>query len=402
MADALPRQQLFQSFFIAGFECATHRVRSGGRLDMVAATQHDRFALQDYRRLEHAGLRVAREGVRWHIVERTPGHYDFSSALPIARAARQSGTQVIWDLCHFGWPDHLDIFKPAFVSALARFGAAFAHWLARESDGPQFIVPINEISFFSWAAGDEGSIHPFVTGRGLELKVQLVRAAIETMNAIRADYPRARFVHVDPVIHVAAHPGHPEERAAAENYRLLQYQAWDMVSGRIWPELGGDEKYLDILGVNFYPHNEWFFNLHGFRRIRKFRAIPRRHPLHRPFREMLAEVYARYRRPTFIAETGAEDRRRAGWLRYVCSETNHAIRQGIPIQGLCLYPIVNHPGWDDNRHVHDALWDYPDETGRREVYAPLSRELKLWQQVFENPASNRNDSVRTGVQRAAA
>ena len=62
---------------------------------------------------------MAREGVRWHLVEQTAGQYDFSSALPIVRAARATGTQVIWDLCHFGWPDHLDIFKPEFVSALA-------------------------------------------------------------------------------------------------------------------------------------------------------------------------------------------------------------------------------------------------------------------------------------------
>ena len=41
----------------------------------------------------------------------------------------------------------------------------------------------------------------------------------------------------------------------------------------LWPELGGQEKYLDIIGVNFYPHNQWFYNLKGFRRIRKFTPI---------------------------------------------------------------------------------------------------------------------------------
>src|SRR5436190_11085194 len=163
-AETLPRDPVFQSFFAGGFECSTHRRRSGQRLDLIDATKHDRFARLDYLRLQRQGLRVAREGVRWHLVEVSPGRYDFSSVLPIARAARATGTQVIWDLCHFGWPDHLDIFKPEFVLSLAKYGAAFAQWLANETNAPGFFVPVNEISFFSWASVDEGSMFPFVTG----------------------------------------------------------------------------------------------------------------------------------------------------------------------------------------------------------------------------------------------
>ena len=131
------KKQLFQepdrklelrSFFGGGFECSTFRRRSGLRVDLVASTSHDRFAVQDYQRLARQGMRWAREGVRWHLVEAIPGHYNFSSVLPIVRAAQSSGTQVIWDLCHFGWPEHLDIFHPEFVSALAEYGCAFAQW----------------------------------------------------------------------------------------------------------------------------------------------------------------------------------------------------------------------------------------------------------------------------------
>src|SRR5436853_4720787 len=120
------------------------------------------------------------------------------------------------------------------------------------------------------------------------------------MEAIWSVSPEARFVHVDPIIHVIASQKRPEEQPDAEAYRQSQFQAWDMLSGRVWPELGGHEKYLDIIGVNFYPHNQWFYNLKGFRRIRKFTPLSRRHPLYRPFREMLAEVYSRYRRPTLV------------------------------------------------------------------------------------------------------
>ena len=36
-------------------------------------------------------------------------------------AARDTGVQVIWDLCHYGWPDDLDIFRPEFVRRFSAF-----------------------------------------------------------------------------------------------------------------------------------------------------------------------------------------------------------------------------------------------------------------------------------------
>jgi beta-glucosidase/6-phospho-beta-glucosidase/beta-galactosidase len=363
-------------------------------MDFIAMTHHDRFAKSDYQLLKKEGIRVAREGVRWHLVERTRGKYDFSSVLPIVRAARATGTQVVWDLCHFGWPRHLDLFKPEFGSSLSDFGAAFARWLLSELDDRLMIVPVNEISYFAWASGDEGSMFPFVTGRGFELKAQLVRAAIQTMDAIWSVSPSARFLHVDPIIHVVASPRHPEEKSDAEAYRLMQFQAWDMIAGRLWPELGGSDRYLDLIGTNFYPHNQWYYNLKNFRRIREFKALKRKNPLYRPLREMLAEVYERYHRPLFMAETGAEKRLRAGWLRYVCEETLAAVHRGIPLHGICLYPILNHPGWVDDRHCHNALWDYPDERGERSIYTPLASELRRWRKVFEGGGNSSRDEFQ--------
>ncbi len=239
---------------------------------------------------------------------------------------------------------------------------------------------------------------PFVTGRGFELKCQLVRAAIQAMDAIWTVSPLARFVHVDPIIHVVASPRHPEEQPDAEAYRLSQFQAWDMLAGRLWPELGGHERYLDTIGVNFYPHNQWFYNLKDFRRVRQFRALSRRSPYYRPFSEMLKEVYQRYGRPIFIAETGAEDRRRAPWLEYVCQQTLLALQQALPISGICLYPILNHPGWVDDRHCYNALWDYPDPRGGRAIYKPLASVLRRWGKIFERQARLNPDEMDEDLQ----
>ena len=98
---------------------------------------------------------------------------------------------------------------------------------------------------------------------------------------------------------------------------------------------------------------------------------------------MLRELYDRYRRPLFIAETGIENEARPAWLRYVGCEVRRAIREGVPVLGVCLYPVVNHPGWDDDRHCYNGLWDYADANGEREIYVPLARELQSQQRLLE-------------------
>ena len=87
--------RLFDSFFQGGFECSTHRLRSGKRLDEIAATRHDTFARLDYLRLLQRGMRTAREGLRWHLIEATAGRYDFASALGLIKAADDAGVQLI-------------------------------------------------------------------------------------------------------------------------------------------------------------------------------------------------------------------------------------------------------------------------------------------------------------------
>ena len=114
-----------------------------------------------------------------------------------------------------------------------------------------------------------------------------------------------------------------------------------MIPGRIAPELGGSEAHLDIVGVKYYPDNQL---------IRGGTTLPMGHPLYRPFRSLLREVAARYDRPIVVTETGAESGNCAGWLGYVSCEVRAARRSGVPVEGLCLYPVMDYPGWNDERH----------------------------------------------------
>src|SRR5215204_5835842 len=154
---------LFESFMVGGFECSTHRIRSGRRLDLIAATGHDRHVRADYQRLRTAGIHTAREGMRWHLIEPSPWRYTFASLLPIVHAVEQIGIQVIWDLCHCGWPKDIDLFDGAFVERVAAYARAVTRLLQAESGRTPVIAPVNEISFFAWAAGQVGYFHPFAT-----------------------------------------------------------------------------------------------------------------------------------------------------------------------------------------------------------------------------------------------
>lgn len=364
---------LFQSFFLGGFECSTHRRADGRRLDLLAATDHDRWAAEDYAALQRHGIRTVRDGLRWHLIERLPGEYDWSSFLPQLHAANASGTQVIWDLCHYGWPDDLDIWRPRFVERFARFAAAVASRVREESDAVAFYAPINEMSFWAWAGGDHARFNPMAAGRGAELKQQLVRASIAAIDAVREVDPRARFVQVDPAIHISARNIRPGPQREAENARQAQFEAWDMLCGKAWPGLGGKPEYLDIVGINYYSDNQWY--LGG-------PTIERGHADYRPFQGILAEIHQRYGRPLLVAETGAEGELRGAWLRYVSEQVGIALQRGVPIEGICLYPVLDYPGWDDERHCPTGLLGFADAQGRREEHAGLADELRLQQARF--------------------
>jgi hypothetical protein len=357
---------LVDGVFLGGFECSCHRHADGRRLDLLAATRHAELAAGDYARLRAAGMTACREGVPWVKIEGPGGEYDFSSIAPLVTAAREAGMQVMWDLMHFGWPDDVDVFRPSFPARLARYAGAFARWLSSETDQTPMVTPVNEMSFLAWAAGDVRIMYPFEAARGVELKAQLVRATIEAIEAVRAVAPGARFVQPEPVIRIHALRSQPKTWRRVESDNLLQYQAWDMLSGRVWPSLGGHPKYLDIIGVNFYPDNQ--FTIDGT-------TILRDDLRYTPFRELLLGVWERYRRPMLVSETGAEGDARPPWLRYVASQCVTAMEAGCELHGVTWYPIVNHPGWDDERHCLNGVWDYPDEGGGRDVYRPLLAEI---------------------------
>jgi beta-glucosidase/6-phospho-beta-glucosidase/beta-galactosidase len=316
-----------------GFEGASHRRHDGRRVDSVASTGHDRWAMLDHAILRSLGITCARESLRWHLIERRPGEYDFASALQQVRGARAAKVRVVWGLCHWGVPDHLDVMSPEFPAALARFTRACVRMLRAEGVEVAGWVPVNEMAFWAWAGGHKGGFAPFLVNRGDALKQQLVRAHLAAVEALREEGALEPVLVCEPLIWVVPREGHNEEaRARAEVEASLE--AVDRI-------LEQDPSAVDIVGFNYYAHNQWTL-------LR--RTVRRGTRAYRPLRELLRDASRRFGRPIVISETGAEDPMGDDWLDYVAEESQAALDLGVELQAVCVYPIMDYPGWDNGRH----------------------------------------------------
>ena len=372
------RSEMFDSWFMAGFECSSHRRLDGVRLDLIRATAHDKHARSDYRQCRDLGFGTVRDGVRWHLIEKAPGQYDWPSWLPMLEAAEEVGMQVIWDLFHYGSPDHIDQGAEDFPQRFTDFALAALEVRESVTGRPPLVCPLNEINFMSWAVDDGYFPHVGPDRRGW-FKDQLVTTGITAARAIKERWPKSTIIWAEPLIHIAPHDRRRATIRGAQANLQGMYEAYDWIMGLARPDLGGDPSLVDVVGWNFYPHNQWYW---------KGPTIPMGHHEYRPLADMLVEMAERYGKPMFLSETGAEGTGKPSWLHYVCNEVREAMRRGVDMQGICWYPITAYPGWDNSRHAETGLLSTITSNGTRHVDEPLRAEFEVQRDLF---ASMRED-----------
>ncbi|MBC7939999.1 MAG: glycosyltransferase [Chitinophagaceae bacterium] len=352
----------FQSFWMGGFEGADHINGNGEALDMAVVSGHIEQLDEDHRHAAQRGILTIRESIGWRVSEPGLGCIDLQRAVRIARSADQHGLQVLWTLMHYGTPPDVSLLDDSFCDRFAAFAAAAALALKPCSARPPVFNLINEIGFVAWAVSQTALMHPYqghaaVTAEAAEaagygVKRRLVRGALMAMAEVRRIDPSARFLHIEPVVHVVAPRARPELAGLAETVSAYQWQVWDMLAGTAAPELGGHAQALDLIGVNHYHGGQWEL------RTNEPLSWHGRDPRRRPFSALLAQTWQRYRRPLIVAETSHVGEGRAAWLHDVASEVAAARDAGIPVDGICLYPLVDRPDWNDTGHWHHSgLWD---------------------------------------------
>ncbi len=311
---------IFRSFLQAGFECAAivwpRGPLKGRRQDMHEGTGHIGAAVRGhYERCKALGIQTFRSGIPWHKVL-LPGRWEEGPVHRAFQTAAEADVEVIWDLIHFGFPAGVSPFDPFFPELLAEFGRRVAR-IAKEYGQPLWLCPVNEPSITAHFCGHNGQWGPGVRGKGYELKRKLARAQIETIKAVRHVDPDTRFLYCDPF----------------EGGRW-QFEALDILSGKVSPLLGGSLEFVDVVGVNHYPH---------------FRGPS--------IADCLVAVAERYSRPVVMSETslhighphhgGYPDK--AAWLHYCLDQMALAERRGVTVKGLCWYPVIDSPAWNGRR-----------------------------------------------------
>jgi len=373
---------IFPTFFMTGFECSTFIWKDRERKDYVPATGHDRHLKNDLAAAMDLGIGVAREAIRWPQVDLGGGRYDWTSAKAVQDAATECKITPIWDLCHYGFPDGCDPFSNECLDRFTEYCRAAAEFVTGTAEPPYFFTPINEITFFSAAASDLEWMYPFAKGREDELKRALARMDIAGVKAIREVEPQARMVHVDPIVHAVPPPDRPDlaDEAWDEAHRKAM-EAWDMLAGRVAPELGGSPEILDIVGVNVYHYSQVQLGEDKKREI-----LGPRDPRRKPLSALLQFAWDRYQRPVIIGETSGYQENRAEWLRMTMEECFKALNAGVELHGVCLYPFVDVPDWWTQQWAKIGIYDVADkEEFERVPCDAYIAELRRWQKLLDQP-----------------
>jgi beta-glucosidase/6-phospho-beta-glucosidase/beta-galactosidase len=347
----------FNSFFMGGFECADQINRSGERVNLMTETKHDIWVKEDYQLLNELGVKVVREGICWSRAETAPNVFDFSYLVPFYKAANELGFQIIWDLCHFGYPDGLIPTHPQFTSRFVALCEAFYLFHSQHSKEPLMVVPINEISFLSWHSGDVRGTVPFAVNSGDDIKYHLGQAAIKGAQKLKEVSPDCLIFAVEPLIKIHA----ADDTISCEELALLnhnQFKSMDILLGKAFPELGGNNNLFDYLGFNYYYNNQWDHQNTPIPWPEKDRPLT-------PLSHLLQMAYQRYFKPMVLTETGHFGEGRDRWIKEITVQCIEALKAEVDLQGICIYPVIDRPDWDDlSIYSKSGIWDFNEEKER--------------------------------------
>lgn len=365
---------LFKSFFMGGFECADHLNRFGNRVNLLKETEHDIRIKEDYKLLSDIGIKVVREGICWSEIEISDGGYNFAEIYDRIKIAEELGIQQIWDLIHFGYPDDIYPTHPKFCERFKNLCTAFARFYKLHSFNKLYVIPINEISFLSWMSGDVRGTAPYAVNSGWDIKYHLSKAAIIGLKALKEILPDCVIISSEPLVKI--HGDGIISKDELDEINSYQYQAMDIITGKMCPELGGNIALIDVMGLNYYWTCQWRVNSGTL-------DWPDLYNNRTPFILLMHELYERYKIPLLITETGHFGVGRISWMEEIIDQCALAIERNIPIYGICIYPIVDRPEWDYlDKYNNCGLYDL-DADKNRIPYNDYINFIKQQVQLFE-------------------
>lgn len=340
--------------FLGGFESTYQPVHD---VDVAETTRHAARWRDDLALLRSCGVTRLRYPVRWHRVEAERGRYDWEETDRILAHMADTGMRPIVDLLHHtSYPRWLrrGFVDRRFAGAYLRYVEAFA---ARYPWVEEYTL-CNEPFTTCFLCGHEGVWPPHLRGvKGfLTVAGAVLPAVAEASRAYRDLLPGARHVYVDTCERASAGSAAADAAPAAlANDR--RFFVLDLFTGRPLDPgrpfvaevvaaggealLGMSPGHVDVLGLDYYAHNQWHYLDAGGRAVTPS-------PAPAPLAELIGEYWERYRLPCVLGETNirgyASDR--ASWLKYTLEQCEAAEAAGVPVEGYCWFPFVDSCDWD--------------------------------------------------------
>ena len=321
--------------------------------DVLETTEHDKRWRDDLRLMAASNVRQLRYPVRWHRIEVAPGEYDWSTTDDVLGTMHDEGFDPIVDLLHHtSYPIWLgDLSSPQFGPAFLGFVEAVAErypWL-------RGYTVCNEPFTTFLLCGQLGLWPPHQQGLTgfAQLATNVFPAVTAAARALRDLLPQAEHWHVEVCERHSGSSEAGDEFAMMANDR--RFLLTDLLVGRPIeadrpfvrelvaaggePLLLVEPGHVDVLGLDYYAHNQWEWAAPG-----KGSNTP---PAPPPLADLIVEYADRYRIPCWLGETNirgfAADR--ATWLKYTLEQCELARAAGVDVRGYCWYPFIDSADW---------------------------------------------------------
>jgi beta-glucosidase/6-phospho-beta-glucosidase/beta-galactosidase len=357
--------------------------------DVFESTEHDRRWREDLAMLREAGITRLRYPVRWHRVEQVQGGYDWSATDEVLEHMRETGMAPIVDLVHHtSYPAWLgDGFADErFAESYLRYAEAFALRYPWVREYTLFNEPFSTL----FLSGHEGIWPPHRSGLRsfVDLIVNVLPAVVQASTLYKSLLPEARHVWVDTCeAHTGSDAAGRRYADMANERRFMVLDAFlgrgydpDSALGVLLAGVDGERLLdvgpgtIDVLGLDYYAHNQWNFNIDGG-------STPTTTPI--PLADQIADYHERYGVPVMVTETNVRGATsdRATWLKYVLEQCERARDAGVPLEGLCWFPTIDSTDWDSllsrcDRHIDPVgMFWLDDDFDRHESVASAAYSM---------------------------
>lgn len=363
---------------------------TGRTLDEYALTGHyDRWA-EDIDLMADLGVKAARYGIPWHLVQRTQQDWDWSFADNALGRLLDRGIDPVVDLVHYGLPPWIEgaYLNPDYPDLVADYAERLA---TRFAGRIRWYTPLNEPRVTAWYCGRLGWWPPYRRGwRGfIAVMMGIARGIVQTVRRLQAVDPQIVPVHVDATdLYETRDPALLEE---AERRQEIVFLALDLIGGRVDPQHrlwswllqhGAAERdlawfqanavELPLIGLNLYP----MFTLKRLQREGNGRFRIRQPYASGDLVAQLGRLYhERYKVPLFISETASlgSVEKRQRWMDDSLAAVRQLRNAGVPMVGYTWWPMFDLVAWAYRQGLREpaqyfarmGLWDLDPATLNR-------------------------------------